>query len=48
LVLSGGRAQQPRHAYNDREHGVLRAAITRELDRLMSAAYEPGACPSET
>jgi diadenosine tetraphosphate (Ap4A) HIT family hydrolase len=38
----------PAHAYSEREHGELRSAITRELDRLMSAAYEPGACSSET
>lgn len=29
----------PRHAYDHAAHGELRACITRELERLMAAAY---------
>lgn len=33
----------PQHAYSDDKHGELRSAITRELERLMSTAYQsPG------
>ena len=29
----------PEHAYDERKHGELRAAITAQLERLMTAAY---------
>jgi hypothetical protein len=29
----------PEHAYDDRRHGAIRAAVTAELLRVMEAAY---------